>query len=127
MLQWAQEEGLELNFRMNKIHPSFIPILHTSDRQLYPVSMWENGRLWIQMRQLKLYRPFDAPEMRDALHQRLKDVPGFTVTDAAGMEGFPRFSIAQLRLEEDLDRLLDALTWVVKSCRDADTAAVQPA
>lgn len=110
--------GLEPTFTHRKKHTSFIPILRVGGVMLYPFSMWETGQIYFQMRHLKAYPPFDDELVRAELYSKLKDLPGFTVTEA-DMEGFPRLSMSGLTQEGDFAAFLDALGWIVEQYRQA--------
>ena len=116
IVEWSGTTGLAPSFSQKTKHATFIPVLKVAERNLYPLSIWDTGQIWVQMRWLKNHPPFSDPASRAALQERLSGITGLSVTDA-GMEGFPRLTIAGLKDEADLDRFLGAMDWLVAACR----------
>ena len=83
-----------------------------------PVVVHQQGLIRIPMRRMKNRPPFSDGAKRDELHQRIKDIPGFTVTDA-GMEGFPKFPLRSLADKTLVESFIQTLDWMVDQIRNS--------
>jgi len=68
------------------------------------------------MRRLAGQPPFNEPTAREALFERIKDLPGLRLGDV-GMRGFPAIPLAGLADEAQMSRLLAALDWMIAKLR----------
>jgi len=112
LIEWAKTHGARCDFSTGKKGANFIPILKFSDRQVYPISVQQIGRIAIQMRWLKEHPPFDNATKRDELFRRIENIPRLIITEA-GMEGFPKIPIASLADKKQLQCFVDTLDWIV--------------
>ena len=120
LVEWSRGRGLEDNFRRGQRGAAFLPVLKHSGRKCYPLSVQQRGDVVIQMRWLKDHPPFDNAEKRAELLRRIQTLPGLRLTDA-GMEGFPKVSIASLSDDSQLETLVHALDWIVTEVRASQT------
>jgi len=72
----------------------------------------------IQMRWMKHRAPFNDETKRNELHERIKDIPGWRVTDA-GIEGFPKFPLRSLADKKVLESFTQTLDWMVDQIRNS--------
>lgn len=117
LIDWSRKQKLEDNFRQGSRGSAFIPVLNHSGQSFYPVSVQRNGNIVIQMRWLKDQLPFNDATKRDELLKRIQHIPGLKLTDAGGMEGFPKFPIQSLSDGNHLKAFTDALDWIVAEIR----------
>lgn len=117
LIDWARRQKLEDNFRQGSRGSAFIPILNHSGHPYYPMSVQRNGNIVVQMRWLKDHPPFNDPAKRDELQKRVQQIPGLKITDAGGMEGFPKFPIKSLSDDNHLKTFTDALDWMISEIR----------
>lgn len=122
LIDWARTQKLEDNFRQGSRGSAFIPILKHSGQSYFPFSVQRGGNIVIQMRWLKDRPPFNDAAKRDEFLKRIQQIPGLKITEAGGMEGFPKFPIQSLSDGNHLKAFTDALDWLAAEIRATATA-----
>ena len=79
-IAWARRSGLRDDFKRGKKGSVFIPVLEHEDQPFYPISVQQRGMIVLPMRRMKHRAPFNNETKRQQLHERIKDIPGLSVT-----------------------------------------------
>jgi hypothetical protein len=120
ILEWAKRRGLRIWWGEGKRWGSFSPMIDTKARNHFPVVVWTYGTIEVQFQHMQIRPPFDAPEMRRELLNRLNAIQGVSLPDDS-LSRRPGFPMNGLASEGCLDQFLDTLDWFVETVR-ADEA-----
>lgn len=95
---------------------SYTPLLEIGSYRYYPISLQTRGLVVVQLDRLRKMPPFDDTRLRADLLDRLQQVPGLIVTDAAE-DGRPRIPAADLTRPDVMRKFVDVLDWMVGEAR----------
>jgi hypothetical protein len=119
MLEWAEQRGdLRLWFGSGQKDGSFQAGLDNASAYLFPFALYTYGRVEIQFQWMLRRPPFDAPELRGELQQKLNSIPGVEILDA-GLDKRPSIPLAALTHAEGLEMFLSAMDWSFEQARTA--------
>jgi hypothetical protein len=119
VLEWAEGRGdLRVWFGSGQKDGSFQAGLDDASGYLFPFAVYTYGRVEIQFQWMLRRAPFDAPELRVALQQRLNAIPGVEIPDG-GLDKRPSIAFAALIDDEALEVFLSAMDWSFEQARAA--------
>jgi hypothetical protein len=88
----------------------------SGDLRCFPVSLLSNGKVVLQLRQLKSKGPFRDEQKREQIIERLRRIPGLRTT-ALAREGFPAIPVSSLTDSTMLNEFISTLGWIVQAIR----------
>jgi hypothetical protein len=119
VLEWAERRGdLRVWFGSGQKDGSFQAGLNDASGYLFPFAVYTYGRVEIQFQWMLRRAPFDAPELRVALQQRLNAIPGVEIPDG-GLDKRPSIAFAALTDAKALEMFLSAMDWSFEQARAA--------
>jgi hypothetical protein len=112
ILDWARARGAKVRWGRGAKDGSFTPFLVHDGRDYPPVAVYTYGRVEVQFQHLMARPPFDRPEMREALRDRLNGAPGVAVPEDA-LARRPSIELSVLAADDaTLQGFLAALDWL---------------
>jgi hypothetical protein len=105
---------------------SFQAGLDDASGYLFPFALYSYGRVEIQFQSMLRRAPFDAPERREQLQQKLNTIPGVEIPDG-GLNRRPSIPLEALTNENALEGFLAAMDWAFEQARAAGRAGPQAA
>jgi hypothetical protein len=119
VLKWAERRrDLRLWFGSGQKDGSFQAGLDDASAYLFPFALYTYGRVEIQFQWMLRRPPFDAPELRIELQQKLNSIPGVEILDA-GLDKRPSIPLAALTDANALEMFLSAMDWSFEQARAA--------
>jgi len=97
---------------------SFQAGLDDASAYLFPFALYTYGRVEIQFQWMLRRPPFDAPELRLELQQKLNAIPGVEIPDT-GLDKRPSIPLAALTDAKALEMFLSAMDWSFEEARAA--------
>jgi hypothetical protein len=83
---------------------------------VFPFALYSYGRVEIQFQWMVRRAPFDAPERRVQLQQKLNAIPGVEIPDR-GLDKRPSISLEALTNDKALEAFLAAMAWAFEQVR----------
>jgi hypothetical protein len=97
---------------------SFFPMYDNRFGKNFLFSVWTYGTVELQFQHMKL-PPFSAPEEREALAKRLREIDGVSIPDSA-LSKRPSFGLGLLMLPGALDGFLEAFDWMLTEIKKVE-------
>jgi hypothetical protein len=117
ILDWAAERGLRTRWGRGAVVGSFTPILNWDGDRHPLVWIGTNGRVEFQFAAMAKCKPFGPAKRREALRQRLNEVPGVSVPP----DGIDRYPTALLPdIGPSIENLLAVWDWYLDQVRASD-------
>lgn len=108
---WATGQGFTVLWGRGSQDGAMIPVLDTPTARHFLFTVWTYGRLEVDFEYMGA-EPFAQPDMRAALRDRLHEVPGVSIPDAA-LTKRPSIRLDALAGGDALGRLTAAFDWFV--------------
>ena len=112
ILEWSRDNMTRITWGSGKQDGSFIPVLEHGAEQYYPIAVYTYGRVEIQFQWIKTRPAFEDEAIRKEFLRRLNEIFGVSMPDDA-ISRRPRIDLQTLTNPEALQRLFDALNWMV--------------
>ena len=123
LLAWAKLSGLELEVERARPSPRCSIRLPGAVALLRIVNHAQCTSLVLPG--LQGLEPFDSPEVRTVLHQKLTSIPGFTLK-SDGTAEWPAMDLSKVVEENRLIDLISVVDWIVeewRACQDSEDRA----
>jgi len=122
VFEWANNRGdLRLWFGSGQKDGSFQAGLDDASGYLFPFALYSYGRVEIQFQWMLRRAPFDAPQRRVQLQQKLNTIPGVEIPDG-GLDRRPSIPLEALTNANALEAFLAAMDWTFEQARAAGRA-----
>ncbi|GAA4570299.1 hypothetical protein GCM10023193_56430 [Planotetraspora kaengkrachanensis] len=115
LLDWWRERGGDTQFSQ-AASPSCALTIRRGKQSLNMVRLYTTT-VEVPFGTLKNRRPFDNPEFREELRQRLNEAPGIDIP-ATRLELYPTFKIAELTEPDVYNTVVESLIWFSDSVHD---------
>lgn len=134
LLAWASSHASRVWWGEGQVNGSFIPVFERDIPKTLAFAVYTNnpgGKPYVQLyfQSLAKRAPFDSPEKRLELLQRLNSIPGVSIP-AEMVDRWPSIPLAVLANEAALDRFLDTIEWLIGEVRslavETDGAETRP-
>jgi hypothetical protein len=109
ILEKLEQSGWSLMWGRGSVDGSCQPVYKD---QIWPLFLWTYGRIQIQYGNLLTKAPFDRPEKRQELRERLRRISGIELPDE--VDKYPGFPMSILTPAEELEKLMDAWQWTAQ-------------
>jgi len=117
ILDWSSSNGAIVWYGKGTAVGSCAPGYSvTNGGPFYPLHYYTYGRGEVQFKNLQKLPPFDNPEKRRELKDRLNAIPGIVIPDD-GISRRPAFPLSVLVPEGRLDHFFTILLWVIDEVR----------
>ncbi len=111
-LAWLARHGGEPGFGSGRFGPMYLVLQAPSGDLVRFGNIATNGVMMVNFDSLVAHAPFDAPEARMELRERLNAIPGFNVTEHHALEArWPSVRPEALATDSALESLYAALDW----------------
>jgi hypothetical protein len=117
LLDWWRGRGGDVHFSQAD-SASCAPTIRRGKQSLNMIRFYAKT-VEVPFGALKNRRPFDNPEFREELRQRLNEAPGVDIP-AAKLELYPTFKITQLTDSVVYNIVIESLTWFSDRANDLD-------
>jgi hypothetical protein len=115
LYEWTLERGWGASFGSGVLEGSWIPVLSAEGREYRPLALYTTGSLFISFEPLARRPPFDEPQRRLELLDRLNLIPGVAINSDA-IDRYPGISLATLSASPiALESLTRALDWFAET------------
>lgn len=123
IFEWVDShDDLRPYYGSGKKDGSFQAGLYKGNAYLFPFALYTYGGLEVQFQFIKRRPPFDVPERREQLRQRLDAIPNVDLPPDA-VERRPRIPLAALVQDDTLNQVLAVFDWAFEQSRAAAAAA----
>jgi hypothetical protein len=119
LLDWGVRTMSQIWWGKGKKTPSFVPFLDVGDESFYPINVstgFKTPQVEVGFGHMRV-PPFETPEGRARLLQRLAEVPNVKVEDD-WVGRYPNIPLASLSSDASLTKFLEVLDWSVKEVRN---------
>lgn len=113
ILNWMESKPLRVRWAKGDTYGGFSAVVEHPEGEVEPVSVILSRNITFSFRDLAKVPPFAGEEVRQALLQRLNDVPGINLASSA-ITGNPSIPLTALAEPAALSHFLNALDWVVE-------------
>lgn len=110
--EWAQTKMSTFHWGRGAISGTVTPHLEACDQSYPAFTLWTNGSIQMRFVWLSSRPPFDRPEMRQGLVERLNAVPGVSLPPEA-ISRDPSWQASVLLDREAREQFFAAIQWFV--------------
>jgi hypothetical protein len=128
IFEWVNtHDDLRAYYGSGKKDGSFQAGLYRGNAYLFPFVFYTYGRLEVQFQFIKRRPPFDNPELREQLRQRLDAIPDVDMPEDV-LDRRPSIPLSVLTSEQALTQVLAAFDWAFAQSRAfaADSGSEEP-
>jgi hypothetical protein len=124
IFEWVDEHtDLKHYYGSGKRDGSFQAGLYNGKAYLFPFALYTHRGLEVQFHFIKRRPPFDDPDLREQLRQRLDAIPNIDLPPDA-VEGRPGIPLSALVRDDTLNQVLAVFDWAFDQSRAAAATAV---
>jgi uncharacterized protein with ParB-like and HNH nuclease domain len=117
IMDWGVRHTTHIWWGEGKKDGSFAPIFNWKGESYYPVLVWTRGVLVIQFQWLQNRPPFDAPEKRKELLDRLNAIPGIAIPEDSLIYR-PALPLTKFLPAKTRDEFFAVLDWVISEVKE---------
>jgi hypothetical protein len=129
LLCWSRGEFEWVSWGTGRKTPTFLAGLNSwpDGSFLNFLAVWPTGLVYIELRFLRNFRPFDRAEPRERLRERVARIPGLQLSSAAWRPSFGVAALTDDRAWAEFKALVESALRELLAARDSRSQPVQTA